>query len=130
MKKALILIVAIAILSMVFTESDYKYIQYRDAQMVYNSATVPVETAKKFHLHWATNGGYDNKSGDVVLLEKSNDGAWVVKTPVFTGAETNPKIVGSFAIMGAEMKKSVFNNEELELHMADPSFNSLKILKI
>jgi RNA 3'-terminal phosphate cyclase len=94
----------------VFVEGQYEYIQYGNAQIAYDSSTVSTEVAQKLHQFWMSKGGYDNKSGDVLLLEKAESGSWIVKAPVFTGAETNPKIVGSFKLLGANMKSQVFNN--------------------
>lgn len=130
MKKALLVIIAVLVLAGVFAEGEYEYIEYGNAHMVYDSSTVPTEVAQKLHQFWMSKGGYDNKSGDALLLEKTESGSWIVKAPVFTGAETNPKIVGSFKLLGANMKVQVFNNDSLEFHIADSSFNTLKILQI
>ncbi len=130
MKQFLFVALALISLGMFLTDVDYEYIQYGDAQIAYDSSTVPVEVAERAHQFLIMSGGYDNKSGDILLLEKNNVGTWVAKFPVFTGAETNPRVIGSFKLLGGQIKSRVFNNEVFELHLADSSFNTVRILDI
>lgn len=110
-------------------QDDYQYVESGQARIVYDPSAIDDNTLAMAYKYFENIGFFDNKVGDVVLIEQGLDNYIAVKFPVVKGSHTEARIIDSFRVLGAELQESAFGAKLFEIHLTDSQFDTLKVIR-
>lgn len=129
MYKALIVVVIAAVFAVVVFSNSLAYMEHGNAKFVYDSKSVDNTIVSQIHQYLIDNTVYQNHTGELFLIKKSDD-VWLVKFPVYQGGDVPSDVLKAAEQLSRNLQQNFLNNEPLEIHITNASYQSVQFFKI
>lgn len=107
-------------------DDDYnQQIVDQKVRLHYNS-TVTKDDAQKLLDYLMKKELKGDHSIDIRFSKKENTNE--IRVIIKKGLETDPETIQSFALMAGRISAVVFNNDEVDIHLCDEEFNTLRVV--
>lgn len=130
MNKIIFLAVIAFVVAAIALNNNFTSIHHGEASFVYDASSIDETVAQKVHQHLIDENAYAGKSGEVLMLKKTQEGVWVVKFPVYQGGDVPSKLLQELEIMSLNLQKAVLNNEPLEVHITNAGYQSVQFFRV
>lgn len=122
--------VIVFVVGAILLSNNFSNFQHGNASFVYETSSVDKAVAEQVHQYLIDKKIYEGTKGEVMLLKKNKAGVWVAKFPVYKGGDVAPKVLKGLQDLSLGIKRSVLNNEPLEIHITNSGYQSVQFFKI
>jgi hypothetical protein len=118
----------LVVLILLVAPSHGTEIQLRNGSQLYYTSAVTETEARQLANHLETQFLKDSSNRGTIQLHRSEN-TYQVRFVVKEWSETNDLTVLGFQVYGVRVSQEVFNGAPVEVHLCDPSFNTVRVLK-
>ncbi|ALO44224.1 hypothetical protein [Pseudoalteromonas phenolica] len=122
--------IIVFVVGAIVLSNNFSNLQHGNASFVYETSSVDKPIAEQVHQYLIDQKVYEGLQGEVMLLKKNKAGVWVAKFPVYKGGDVAPEVLKDLQMLSLGIKKSVLNNEPLEIHITNSGYQSVQFFKI
>ena len=130
MYKAIFIAVIVFVVTAIALNNDFSYMHHGEAKFVYDTNSVDETLVQNIHQYLLAENVYENKSGELFLLKKAPAGIWLLKFPVYQGSDAPPELLAEIEKFARGLKRALLNNEPLEIHITNASYQSVSFFKV